>query len=1137
MRSIVDLLGHLRSRNVALSLDGDSLKCSAPQGVLTPELRQELGSRKPEILAFLRASRESLRNREPGLVPIERSGPLPLSFAQQRLWFLNQLDPDSAVYNIGAALCMQGHLEASAVERAFAKIVERHEDLRTSFIQVNGTPQAIIGDGRDWTMRSVDVRHLSDDGPDSELAKYTARVTQQPFDITRGPLFRAHLLIAGPEKYVLVVTMHHMISDGWSIGVFVREFAELYRAYVAGGEPSLPPLAFQYVDFAAWQRKWLESGELARQLPYWKKQLAGAPPILGFPADHRRPQTELFRGCRSKMIVPRQIVSGLEQLGHRHDVTLFMTLLAAFKVLLARYTGQDDIVIGSPSANRSRAELSPIIGFFVNNLVLRTDLGGDPSFIELLGRVREVTLRSYEHQDVPFDQLVHALRLERSLDHSPLFQVMFILQNFPIEDLKLDGLVMTPMELEVETARYDLTVELFPREGELHVYFDYNADLYEPETITRIQQHFLAVFDSVLANPEQKLSSIPLLSASEEQKLLVDWNQTELQIPDGLCFHQQFEAHARATPDRVAVMAGDDSLTYGELDERANRLASSLRSKGAGPERLVAICLERSLDLVVSLLAVAKSGAAYVPLDPAYPKGRILNIFEEAKPLLVLTTRHLLAGLPETGTETLCLGEADALTARVHLPQSLPGQDAQHRSEKVTQQNLAYVIFTSGSTGKPKGVQITHRSLINFLESMRREPGFSSQDVLLAVTTVSFDIAALELLLPLYTGATVCLALQPGNPESLLADLSRYRPTVMQATPATWKVLIAAGWKGDSKFKVLCGGEAIDTDLARSLLVRSGSLWNMYGPTETTIWSAALRVEEAGATGIPVGRPIQNTSFYVLDAFMNPVPQGVPGELWIGGEGLARGYLNRPDLTDERFVPSPFPATSAGKASGATTARLYRTGDLVRYRPDGTLDFFGRIDHQVKLRGFRIELAEIESALRSFPGVLDTVTILRDDQGDKRLVGYVVTQDEPPSVAALRDHLRETLPEYMVPTAFVVLKELPRMPNGKLDRAALPAPEQLAGERFSSFIAPATSLQQTVANVFRSVLRIEQVGLDDNFFDLGAHSLQIVKIHSELNQNIDPKIPLISFFQYPTIRALTKFVEEFSQSEACTAAK
>jgi amino acid adenylation domain-containing protein len=645
------------------------------------------------------------------------------------------------------------------------------------------------------------------------------------------------------------------------------------------------------------------------------------------------------------------------------------------------------------------------------------------------------------------------------------------------------------------------------------------------------------VFDSVLANPEQKLSSIPLLSASEEQKLLVDWNQTELQIPDGLCFHQQFEAHARATPDRVAVMAGDDSLTYGELDERANRLASSLRSKGAGPERLVAICLERSLDLVVSLLAVAKSGAAYVPLDPAYPKGRILNIFEEAKPLLVLTTRHLLAGLPETGTETLCLGEADALTARVHLPQSLPGQDAQHRSEKVTQQNLAYVIFTSGSTGKPKGVQITHRSLINFLESMRREPGFSSQDVLLAVTTVSFDIAALELLLPLYTGATVCLALQPGNPESLLADLSRYRPTVMQATPATWKVLIAAGWKGDSKFKVLCGGEAIDTDLARSLLVRSGSLWNMYGPTETTIWSAALRVEEAGATGIPVGRPIQNTSFYVLDAFMNPVPQGVPGELWIGGEGLARGYLNRPDLTDERFVPSPFPATSAGKASGATMARLYRTGDLVRYRPDGTLDFFGRIDHQVKLRGFRIELAEIESALRSFPGVLDTVTILRDDQGDKRLVGYVVTQDEPPSVAALRDHLRETLPEYMVPTAFVVLKELPRMPNGKLDRAALPAPEQLAGERSSSFIAPATSLQQTVANVFRSVLRIEQVGLDDNFFDLGAHSLQIVKIHSELNQNIDPKIPLISFFQYPTIRALTKFVEEFSQSEACTAAK
>ncbi len=982
-------------------------------------------------------------------------------------------------------------------------------------------------------MQVVDARHLSDDGPDSELAKFATQLTQKSFDITTGPLFRVQLLIVGPDHYVLVLTTHHIISDGWSIGVFTRELAELYRAYATGREPSLPALTIQYVDFAAWQRKWLESGELARQLPYWKKQLAGAPPVLGFPADHRRPQTDLFHGRRSKITVPRQLVAGLEQLSQKHDVTLFMTLLAAFNVLLARYTGTDDIVIGSPSANRSRSELSQLIGFFVNNLVLRTDLSGNPSFSELLGRVREVTLRSYEHQDVPFDELVHALRPERSLEHTPLFQVMFILQNFPFEELELAGVICTLMELEVQTARFDLTVEVFPRGGELHAYFDYNADLYDPETIERVQQHYLAILGSVVADPQQKLASVPLLSAAERQKLLVDWNQTEAQIPDSLCFHQKFEAHARATPDRVAAMAGEDSITYRELDERASYIAEVLKSRGAGPEKLVAIYLERSLDLVAGMLAVAKSGAAYVPLDPAYPKGRIANIFEDAKLLLVLTTRHLLPGLPEEQVEAICLDDLDELEA-----ESARMREASPSGGNITQQNLAYVIFTSGSTGRPKGVQIGHRALTNFLESMRKEPGLTSDDVLLAVTTVSFDIAALELLLPLYTGATVCLALQPGNPEILLEDIERYRPTVMQATPATWKLLIAAGWKGDAGLKILCGGEALDTGLARSLLVRSKTLWNMYGPTETTIWSAVLRVEEAGTAAIPVGRPIQNTSFYVLDAYGQPTPQGVAGELWIGGEGLARGYLNRPDLTEERFIPSPFSGSTFDANSGQTGGRLYRTGDLVRYRPDGTLDFFGRMDHQVKLRGFRIELGEIENELRNCPGILDAVTVLREEQGDKLLVGYLACGDgEPPAVSVVRDHLRETLPEYMVPAAFVFLAEFPRLPNGKLDRGALPHPERATGEGKLDFVAPAPGLQQTVAQVFRSVLLIEQVGLDDNFFDLGAHSLQIVKAHGDLNQQIEPKIPLISFFQYPTVRALTRFIEEFSQKEVCSVAE
>jgi len=1124
MRSMIELLNDLRSKNVALSLDGDALKCSAPAGVLTGPLREELGARKPEIVAFLRASREAARGGEQGIPRVDRSGPLPLSLAQQRLWFLDQLDPGSPVYNIGVPLRMRGTLDVAALERTLFQIVARHEDLRTSFPTVNGAPEMVIGDGRDWKLEIADARHLSDGGLDSELLLLALRLCNELFDIARGPLFRAHLLIAGPDNYVLVLVMHHIISDGWSFGVLAREFRELYRAYSAGREPALPPLTIQYVDFAAWQRKWLASGELDRQLPYWKRQLAGAPPVLAFPADHRRRPGETVPGARSKLDLPKALIEGLERLSQSHGVTLFMTLLAAFNVLLARYTGQDDIVVGSPSASRNRSELHQLIGFFINNMVLRTDLSGNPTFIELLSRVREVTLRAYEHQDVPFDTLVHALRPERSLDHSPLFQVMFILQNFPIDETDLPGFVMKPIELELKTARFDLTVEVFSLRGEMHAFFDYNSDLYEPATMERIQRHYLALLTELLANPDHPIDSIPLLSPAEREQLLVEWNRTGAPIPADICFHHRFEAHARATPDRVAVMAGDASLTYGELNARAEAIARRLRARGAGPGTLVAMCLERSADLVAAMLGVAKSGAAYIPLDPAYPRARIANIFEDARARVALTTKRLLPLLPEDGLNVVCMEDLDAPeTAHSGAPASFSAGASQH--------DLAYVIFTSGSTGRPKGVEIPHRALVNFLESMAREPGFSASDVLLAVTTVSFDIAALELLLPLYTGATVCIALQPGNPAELLADIERYRPTVMQATPATWKLLIAAGWKGNSRLKILCGGEALETDLARSLLVRSGSLWNMYGPTETTIWSAALRVEEAGTAAIPVGRPIQNTSFYVLDKLRQPTPLGVAGELWIGGEGLARGYLNRPDLTAERFIPSPFAAPSS-------SARLYRTGDLVRYRPDGTLDFFGRIDHQIKFRGFRIELGEIENALRAGPDILDAVTILREDNGDKRLVAYLVcAEGEPPSVPVVRDWLRATLPEYMVPGTFVFLKEFPRLPNGKLNRAALPAPEQSESESKSSSAAPATTLEQTVAEVFRGVVGIDQVGLDDNFFDLGAHSLQIVKVHGELSRRVERKIPLISFFQYPTVRSLTKFMEECDRNQTYSIAQ
>lgn len=1130
MRSIVELLGELRSKNITLALDGDALKCSAPPGILTAELRAELGTRKLDIIVFLRSSQAAARGREQGIPKIARGGPLPLSFAQQRLWFLNQLEPDSPAYNIGIVLRIEGQLDVAACKRAFATIVERHEDLRTSFTQVEGVPSTIIGEARDWSVQVTDARHLSDGGPESELLQFAAASIRKPFDITRGSQFRAELFITGPGKHLLVLTMHHIISDGWSFGVVVQEFTELYQAYAADREPALAALSIQYADFAAWQRSWLESGELDRQLPYWKKQLAGAPPVLGFPADHPRPAADFSHGSRSKLVLSQSLARELEQLSQRQGVTLFMTLLAAFDVLLARYTGQDDIVVGSPSANRSRAELNPLIGFFVNNLVLRTDLSGNPTFTELLERVREMTLRAYEHQDVPFDMLVHALRPERSLDHSPLFQVMFILQNFPLEELDLAGLVTTPVELDVEYARFDLTVEVFLKRGELHVYFDYNSDLYEAETMARIAHHYLTILTAVVGDADQVIGSIPLLSAAERDKLLLDWKGIDAALPEEL-FHERIAKQAQATPGRVAVLAGEESLTYFELEQRARRIAECLTMRGAGPEKLVAICLPRSANLLAALLGVAKSGAAYIPLDPAYPRARIVNIFADARPQVILTSRDLLATLPHAGVETICVDELDFSEGVGEPPaeDTKACRDLKSARSSAASENLAYVIFTSGSTGRPKGVEITHRALVNFLESMQREPGFRPEDVLLAVTTVSFDIAALELLLPLYSGGTVCIALHPGDPAALLSDIERYRPTVMQATPATWKLLVAAGWKGDSGLKILCGGEALDPALARSLLIRSESLWNMYGPTEITIWSSVLRVDEAGAASVPLGRPIQNTAFYVLDAGGQPVPMGVAGELWIGGTGVARGYLNRPELTRERFVASPFVQAES---------RLYRTGDLVRYRSDGTLEFFGRLDHQVKFRGFRIELGEIENALRSVAGVLDAVMLLREDDGVKRLVGYIVcAAAELPLAAMLQDELRVILPDYMVPGAFVYLKELPRLPNGKLDRAALPAPERAAGASRTEFTAPATEMQRAVAEVFRNILSVDQLSVDDNFFDLGAHSLQIVRAHAELNHRIDPKIALVSFFQYPTIRSLARFIEQCGAKQACTDAR
>jgi amino acid adenylation domain-containing protein len=791
-----------------------------------------------------------------------------------------------------------------------------------------------------------------------------------------------------------------------------------------------------------------------------------------------------------------------------------MTMLAAFLVLMMRYSGQRDLVVGSPSANRSRSELGELIGLFINNLVLRVQVDEGLNFLELLKRVRETTLGGFEHPDAPFDLLVRELASERNTENAPLFQTMFSMQNFPLDALKLPGLTVTPMETVAAAARFDLSAEVYPYDGELRVYFEYNAELYDEATMWELLEGFERVLRAVMISPETLVEAVPILSAEARAERLACGNDTELDVAACPMVHEALERFARLTPEKIAVCAGNESLSYAELNARADVLAARLRRAGVGAGALVPVCLKRSVWLPVALLAMLKTGAAYVPLDPIYPRQRIAGILEDVAPAIVITECELLPLVEGYAAELLVLDEP--------VPDALePDADcvtAASKNDPVLREALAYVIFTSGSTGKPKGVEITHSALVNFLEAMRRTPGFTSEDRILAVTTVSFDIAGLELFLPIYAGGEVAIAQAPGDLPALLADLDRYRPTVMQATPALWQMLVSAGWDGDAALTMLCGGEALTPQLAAELVTRGKALWNMYGPTETTIWSSALRIEDVDEASVPVGGPIANTTFYVLDGRRKPVPAGVAGELYIGGSGVARGYFRRPELTAERFLPSPF---RGGE-------RLYRTGDLVRQRRDGRLEFLGRSDFQVKLRGFRIELGEIEFALRQQPEVAECVVLLRADDGQRELVAYLVAKAGRMVVYdELRGRLRERLPEYMTPAAAVVLDAFPRLPNGKLDRSKLPA-VQASRARVAevSQSEAANATEAVILRVFRGLLQTDRIGLHQRFFDLGAHSLMLVKAHDALRRELYPGLRLVSFFQYPSVAALALHIDQ-----------
>jgi amino acid adenylation domain-containing protein len=1051
----------------------------------------------------------------PPVMPLGRTEP-PLSFAQERLWFLDRLRPGEISYNLPFALRLRGALDVAALERSLGEIVRRHDALRTVFRERNGTPVQLVAPFTGFPLPVKDLSHLSEAEREAEVQRELVAESgaERPFNLSAGPLFRVSLLRLGAREHVLLLSQHHIVSDGWSMGVLYRELAALYEAYRDGGESPLAELPVQYTDYAVWQREQVEGAVMDRQLAYWRGRLGDAPELLELPTDRPRPPVQTYRGATVPVEISAELLERLQALGRGEGATLYMVLLGAFQVLLSKYSGSEDVVVGSPIAGRTRQEVEDLIGFFVNTLVLRTDLSGDPSFREVLRRAREVTLGAYEHQEVPFERLVAELQPERSLSHTPLFQVIFTLQTAGGDGAALPGLGVSPVEAERVSAKFDLSLALTPTPHGLRGGLTYSTDLFDRGTVDRMLGHLERVLEQVADDADVRLSQLELLGQAERARVLDEWNRTEAEHPADRCIHQLFEAQAARTPDGVAAVYEGDSLTYRELNQAANRLAHHLISRGVGPEVRVGICLERSLEMVVAILAVLKAGGAYVPLDPGYPADRLAFILADSATPVLITREALRGALPaREGVQAVSLdGAATEIAA----------ESAENPESGAAPHSLAYVIYTSGSTGAPKGALIEHRNVARLFSATDAWFGFGADDVWTLFHSYAFDFSVWELWGALLYGGRVVVVphLVSRDPEAFHALVQREGVTVLNQTPSAFRQFIRVDGERGGELalrNVIFGGEALEPASLREWVERRGvdapRLVNMYGITETTVhvtYRPLGREDVFGGSGSPIGRAIPDLRLYVLDPAGRPVPIGVPGELYVGGAGVARGYLNRPELTAARFIENPF---GAGK--------LYRTGDRVRWMADGTLEYLGRLDEQVKIRGFRIELGEIEAALRQSPGVADCTVIVRQDEtGDRRLVAYVVGAAE---AEALRDSLRRTLPEYMVPSAFVHMDALPLTANGKLDRRALPAPELASAEE--SYVAPRTPTEEALAGIWAEVLRLERVSVEESFFNLGGHSLLATRVVSRVREMFGVELPLRALFEGPTVAELAGRVD------------
>jgi amino acid adenylation domain-containing protein len=1079
------------------------------------------------------AIRSNLRRQRqaPPIQCVSRDRALPLSFAQQRLWFLHQLDPDNSAYNMPSIYRLVGSLNLTVLEQSLNAIVSRHEVLRTTFEAVNEKPVQIILPSLRLSLPVVDLKELPEIERETAAKREAIGAIRQPFDLAQGPLLRSFVIRLREEEHWLVLVMHHTVGDLWSVDIFFQELGTLYEAFSIGNSSPLHRVSVQYADYAVWQREWLQDQVFEEDLSYWKQRLEGDLAVLELPLDRSRPPMRTFHGAWQYFLLPSHLVEALKELSKQEEVTPFVTLLAAFKTLLFRYTEQTDILVGSVISNRNRKEIRNLIGFFVNTLVMRTNLGGNPSFRELVRRVRETVLGAYTHQDLPFEVLVEELKPVRDLSRSPLFQVMFTFKEASGKTLSFGpgGLTASPVVYEFGTPQpgtsmFDLTVSVYWRQQPPEILFEYNTDLFDATTISRMMGHFQTLLEGIVADPDQRISDLPLLTKAERHRLLVEWNDTKVVYPQDRCIHKLFEARVEQTPDAVAIVFEDQQLTYSELNRRVNQLAHHLRGLGVGSEALVGICAERSLEIVVGLLGTLKAGGAYVPLDPAYPRERLAFMLKDTQARVLLTQQRLAERLPKHGAQIVCL-DIDW--------KAIAQESEENPISWVTADNLAYVIHTSGSTGRPKGVMNIHVAICNRLLWMQETYELDETDRVLQKTPFSFDVSVWEFFWPLMTGACLVVACPEGHkdPAYLVETIVEQGITTMHFVPSMLRAfLVERGLEECASLKlVICSGEALSFDLQELFFARMrAELHNLYGPTEAAIDVTFWPCERKSDPRIvPIGHPIANIQIYLLDAHLQPVPIGVPGELHIGGMGLARGYLNRPDLTAGRFIPNPF--------SGVPGARLYKTGDLACYLPDGNIEFLGRIDHQVKVRGFRIELGEIEMVLAQHPAVREAVVLAQAGEPDdpasplrlgKRLVAHLVLNDgQKPAVGELRRFTQEKLPDYMVPSIFVTLEALPLTSNGKVDRRALPVPDQEACESRDAFVAPRTLVEEQLVDIWAKVLGLKHIGVYDDFFDLGGHSLLAVQVMTRVREAFQTGLLLRDLFESPTVAGLAEHIE------------